>query len=323
MTEKRPHFAGWWEVPDGLMTATELGRLEFPREPTASHHASVTAASSWRYSVEEHFLYVAQRCPPTAATGANLAAAAARSSRPRSCADCGAYPQRPLPVDVGGRPLCPVCLSVALLRREQAEAREKQAHTAAWIAELLAWPDARVFQVDLTDAPRAESGRARPPIAARVRACDVRSGKRVLDVLCSLVGPKSALRDPDAVPAADARPVIHKALLGRPLIYWADDELKRLRRAAPDPGWPAFGRYGPAPRGYAVHSDSMVWRAQLNQRRQLVPSLAPGSPDRLLLHLQRIAATACGPSAPPPRPADAGQVQQDGGGAPDSERPEE
>jgi hypothetical protein len=284
-------FEGWWQVPAGLMSATALRELEYPREPTERPHATVLT-EDWagrRDSLID--LYRAADCPPTTATGAQLAAAAVRSTRARACADCPARCQRPLPVDVGDRPLCPACRSVALMRAAQAKAGADQAAVAARVVEVLARPDAVVVQVDLTVPPPTPAGRRRPPIAARIRACAVASGARLLDVRVSLVGERARLRDEAAVPRDQVAPAVHAALLGRPLICWDHDELLALREAVPHPDWP--GGSSPADRRpYSARQDSTLWRAQLDDRRQLVASLAPGSPDRLLLHLQRIAATA-------------------------------
>jgi hypothetical protein len=132
---------------------------------------------------------------------------------------------------------------------------------------VLGWPDAALLQVDLTVPPPTPAGRRRPPLAARIRACDVATGNRILDARVSLVGERARLRDPDAVPRAQAAPAVHAALLGRPLICWNYGDLAALREAVPHPGWPDSGRYGPGPHTYAADSDSTAWRAQLDDRR--------------------------------------------------------
>ena len=64
--------------------------------------------------------------------------------------------------------------------------------------------------------------------------------------------------------------------------------MRDLRLAAPHKDWPS-GYTGRA-MITEVWSDSAHWRAQLDERRRLVAALPPGSPDRMLLHLRRIAA---------------------------------
>ncbi|MDI6101881.1 hypothetical protein QLQ12_25000 [Actinoplanes sp. NEAU-A12] len=291
MTDPVRTYQGWWEVPAGMLTATALRDLEFPRHPTDRPHAWVKG-ENWRGKKDTFALYRAEDCPPTAASAAHLDAAAARSGRPRSCADCPAICQRSLPADVGGRPLCPACRNVVLLRQAQEKARQAQAAAAAEVAEVLAWPGAVVVQVDQSVPPPTPAGTRRKPIAARIRACDVATGTRLTDVLVSLAGTRSRLRDPAARESDDVAPVVHGALLGRPLLCWSGSDTAALRAAVPHPDWPTAGRYGSHPRAWLAESTSRWWRAQLDDRRQYVPSLPPGTPARLLLHLRRIAATA-------------------------------
>jgi hypothetical protein len=155
-------------------------------------------------------------------------------------------------------------------------------------------PGAAVVQVDVTTPDPTPAGTRRASTAARIRAVDAGTGRRLVDVLVSLVGPRAKFRVDGAVPRTEAAPVVHTALLGRPLICWCPDEITALREAVPHRDWPRTG-YMP---GYdatggrafcAVRHDSARWRAQLNEHRQLQTRIAPGTRDRLLLHLQRIA----------------------------------
>src|SRR6266511_1737140 len=115
-------YAGWWQVPDHLMPATALGELEYPRTHDGQQPAAWVDTWDWSDRKTSIPLYDARACPPTNATARQLAAAATRSHRQRTCADCGAHCQRPLTVDPQDRrPLCPACRHLARLRRRQAE----------------------------------------------------------------------------------------------------------------------------------------------------------------------------------------------------------
>ena len=119
-------YAGWWQVPDHLMPATALGELEYPRTADGQAPVAWVDTRDWSDRKTSIPLYDARACPPTKATGAQLASAAdgSKLGRRRVCSDCGARCQRPLPSlpEVpGSGPLCPACRHIALLRRKQAE----------------------------------------------------------------------------------------------------------------------------------------------------------------------------------------------------------
>jgi hypothetical protein len=282
-------YEGWRQVPDGLMTATQLGELEYPRLPLGRPTAWVTTYD-WRDKKTEVALYDARQCPPTKSSAKALTAAAARSTRGRVCADCGARCERPIPADVGDRPLCPVCRLVVQLRVAQQGIAAGRATLVAQAQEWLARPDVAIVQVDLVNPGPTPGGSARRDTAIRVAAVDV-DGRRMVDALVSLVGPKARIVEPDAIPTADGAAIVHGALIGRPLIAWEGGELLALVRSLPHADWPER-RWGSwdEDRIAAVQPVSTRWRGQLDERRNLVPSLPPGTPDRVLLHLQRIAA---------------------------------
>jgi hypothetical protein len=298
-------YAGWWQVPAHLLPATALGELEYPRVADGDPAAWVEVRENWQGKQDTVALYDARACPPTTATARQLAAATNRSSRQRTCADCGARCQRPLPPrsDQDPRPLCPACRHVALLRQRQAELATSRMVCAQRAAELLGWHDAAVLQVDLTVPPPTPAGRNRPATAARVRAVDL-AGARLVDVLVRLVGPR-AHRIPDgAVAPEDAAPAVHGALLGRRLLLWSAEDLVRLRMAAPHEDLPRLSDVhwlydGVGPLDHPIRAQAAAlqhlattWRGQLDPHtRTLIECLAPGAPDRLLLMLRRIANT--------------------------------
>jgi hypothetical protein len=302
-------YAGWWEVPAHLMPATALGELEYPRTPDGQPVAAWVDTRDWSDRTTSIPLYDARACPPTKATARQLEAAAARSGRQRTCADCHAHCQRPLPpLDADDpRPLCPACRHVARLRRRQAElAAAPQPVIAERARALLAWTGAAVVQVDLHVPPPTPAGRRRPPTAARVRAVNL-DGAGLVDLLVRLVGPRPHHVPAGAVTPQEAVPKIHEAVLGSRLLVWSLLDLERLRLAAPHPDLPRvpwLPEVGDPPqphlplpehaRAVAVEPMATCWRGQVDPHtRTLVACLAPGAPDRLLL--RRIAET---PPAP-------------------------
>jgi hypothetical protein len=228
-------YQGWWQVPPHLLPATALGELEYPRAPAGDPVAWVEVRENWAGKNDEIALYDARACPPTTATARQLVAAAYRSARQRqrTCADCHARCQRPLPPldEHDPRPLCPACRHVALLRRRQAELATSRQACAERARELLASPHTAVLQVDLTVPPPTPAGRTRPPTAAHVRAVDP-DGTRLVDLVVRLVGPRAHHIPDGAVAAEDAAPAVHGALLGRRLLMWSDHDLAGLRMAA-------------------------------------------------------------------------------------------
>jgi hypothetical protein len=299
-------YQGWWAVPDHLLPVTALGELEYPRTADGQPVAAWVDTRDWSDRETSIPLYDVRACPPTKATARQLDAAAARSGRQRRCADCGACCQRPLPsLDADDpRPLCPACRHLALLRRRQAELAADRLVCTQRARELLAWTGAAVIQVDLTIPPPTPAGRRRPPTAARVRAVDL-DGTRLVDVPVRLVGRRARHVPDGAVAPQEVAPAIDQALGGRRLPMWNADEATHLRLAArhqdlPGPievAWSLGGvRAGPQPpiqaRAAAIRHLATQWRGQLHPHtRTLVECLPPGTPDRLLLMLRRIATT--------------------------------
>jgi hypothetical protein len=324
-------YAGWWQVPDHLMPATALGELEYPRTTDGQRPAAWVDTRDWSDRKTSIPLYDGRACPPTKATARQLEAAAVRSARQRTCAGCGAHCQRPLTVDPEDRrPLCPACRHLARLRRRQAQLAQARLLIAERARELLAWGSgAAVVQVDLHVPPPTPAGRRRPATAARVRAVDL-DGGRLVDELVRLVGPRAHHAPAGALPPQTAAPKVHRALVGRRLLLWSYQDLVNLRQAAPHPDWPRLpevysayaGAEQPAetaiaPPGQPITAPAVAlqhlatrWRGQLDPHtRTLVACLPPGTPDRLLLMLRRIADT-------PPAPGE--QRSGEPGGAPAS-----
>lgn len=293
-------YAGWWEVPDHLMSVTGLQELEFPRVGDGDPVAWVEIRENWRGKKDTVALYDVRRCPPSKAAAGHLVAAARKSTKQRVCEDCGARCQRPLPrhSEDDSRRLCPACRHITRLRTRQAEIAELREQHSAWAAKVLAWETGAAVQVDLVVPPPSDSGRKRPATAARVRAVDLGS-RRLVDVTIRLVGPRAKWVPDNAVPAEQGVPQVHQALIGRSLVLWDPEEITALREVAPHETWrpeaPAWrlqpGEQQPERvRWTTVHHKATQWRGQLDPRhRDLVACIAPGSPDRLLLLVQRMA----------------------------------
>jgi hypothetical protein len=182
---------------------------------------------------------------------------------------------------------------VVQLRVAQQEIADGRVEIVARAQGWLARPGAAAVQVTLINPGRTPGGSTRPDTAVRVQAVGV-DGRRLVDALVSLVGPKARIRTEGAVPTGEGAATVHAALIGRPLIAWRESELWALVRSLPHSDWPER-RWGSWnwDQVATVQEASTRWRGQLDERRGLVPSLPPGTPDRLLLHLQRIAADDC------------------------------
>ncbi|MEU3625675.1 hypothetical protein [Amycolatopsis coloradensis] len=202
-----------------------------------------------------------------------------------------------------------------LLKRRQARLEKLRAQGAADVAALLAGPEAVVVQRDLHEPPVSESGRRRPATAARVRVAGL-DGRKLIDVTIRLVGPRAKWVPESAVEKSDGVARIRPVLRGKRLIAWAEEELSGLRELDPEGGYPGARDAEPwgtllldreIDPGYlerrsarrASSPSVMVrllaqqWRGQLDPvTRELVPCVAPGSPDRTALLLRRIAESA-------------------------------
>ncbi len=285
------HYSSWRAVPSHLMTASRLSELEFPRTP--GKPVATVDAANWRGKQETFTLFDALRSAPTRTSAARLEQLnAAKGLKLRTCQDCGAHCQVPLAPD---EPLCVACRHVAAIRKAQAIYGRRRELAAVDIAGWLATDGAAVVQVDATIPPPTGSGRRRPATAVRVRAVDAGTGKQALDVLVRTVGPRAQFVPADAVDPAVAVPKVHKALLGRLLLFWDGAEATLLREAAPHEEW----KWPTRPPWRFVVDLSRVWRGEIDPHgpvtstsHSLIGNIPPGSPDRLLLHLTRIARTA-------------------------------
>lgn len=172
-----PEYEGWWQVPDGLLTKAQLAELEFPRRPSEIPAGRVWAADFRgrrdRLLVD---LYRPGACPPTAASAAQLQAAAARAAgRVHECVVCGCRPERSLD---SSEPRCPVCSHIQRLRTLQEASRQAQRHAAERVAEAMAEPDAVILHAT-QHGQRTPSGRPRRSLSARICAVAAANGRKL------------------------------------------------------------------------------------------------------------------------------------------------
>ncbi|MFI9588289.1 hypothetical protein ACIHCQ_42395 [Streptomyces sp. NPDC052236] len=296
---------GWWgEVPWTLASKSQLARADLPREPGGPVRGWV-AGRDFRGREMDIELYSVAESVPTKATGGQLAAAdRRRTATVRVCSDCGANCQQPL-AERRGRYLCAMCAKLARIVDFQIELRERRVELAEWAGALLADPALAVVWVDVIEAERTASGRQRPPLAARVQAVDG-NGRRLVDVLVRLAGPRTKGAPAEAVPAEEGAKALQAALEGRRRITWTSGALAVVTDRLAALGHPV--RLGPAvPTGPAEAepwpqhrrnwpgqvSDRLAqWRGELNPATgQLREPWPPATADRLLLCLQRMAAS--------------------------------
>lgn len=276
------HYERWSDVPRHLMTATGLASLDYPRTPIEV--VATVDGYDHRSKPQVYDLYDAAQSPPNRTTVGRLTP---QRWQGRVCTDCGAAAQRPL-VDAEPR-RCPACAHIAAIRKRQALFADNRRHAIARAREILGWDRMTVVQVDVTTPPRTPSGRIRPSTAIRVQAVDA-AGAQLADLTVRLVSPRAQWVPAAAVDPDVARPRLTEALSGRPLVCWSVSELYALRTHLP-------GVEGPRRQSAYVSGDSAAWRGMVDHRTlELIPELHPGTPDRLLLHLRRMADTPGRPS---------------------------
>lgn len=277
------HYERWRDVPDHLMTANQIGELEFPR--AVGTPAATVNGSDYRGKPTVIDLYNAAAAAPTRTTAARLAELEQRTLKVRRCIRCGSHSQRLLdPTE----PLCWACRHIDKVLRAQQDLANHRDWAIGKVTDLLAADRAAIVQTSLTTPPRTPSGRARPSTAARVWAVDAATGTPLVDVVVRLVSPRAHHIPAGACDPETARPLIHAQLADRPLIAWSTDELRDLSIAAPHPDRRGWSRSGDA-----VQTHSMFWHGTVDPIHpdRVVGIIPPGTPDRLLLHLRRIAAT--------------------------------
>ncbi|MFD0353608.1 hypothetical protein ACFVHW_07645 [Streptomyces sp. NPDC127110] len=289
-------FARWNQVPWAWASKTQMARADLPREPGGPVRGYV-AGRDFRERETEIALYDVAESKPTRASGAQLASAdARRTATVRVCTDCGANCQLPLQ-ERQGRHLCPMCWRIATVVDCQIELRERRAENAAWARGLLEAGALAIVWVDLLEAEPTPSGRKRPPLAARVHAVDER-GRRILDVLIRLAGPRTQGAPEEAVAPEAGAAKLTRAFAGRRRVVWGP--LRTVRERLGELGHPVdLGTLAPGlSTGWSrerrwqddVVSRYAQWRSELNPATgELRTPWPPGTADRLWLCLTRMA----------------------------------
>ncbi|WP_043271988.1 hypothetical protein [Streptomyces sp. CT34] len=294
-----PWFSRWSAVPWTLASKSQMARADLPREPAGPVRGYV-AGRDYRNKETEIPLYDVRESRPTRASGVQLASAEARrTATVRVCTDCGAQCQLPLS-ERQGRYLCAMCWRIATVVDTQIELRERRAENAAWARGLFASGPLAVTWVELVAAEPTPSGRRRPPLAGRVHVVD-ENGKRVLDVLVRLAGPRTKGAPEDAVTPEVGAAKLARAFAGRRRVVWGPlgtvlERLGDLRHpvelepaAAREQGvWHQYRRNWPD----GVAARYAQWRGELDPATgELRTPWQPGTADRLWLCLKRMAET--------------------------------
>ncbi|WP_152513488.1 hypothetical protein [Nocardiopsis baichengensis] len=279
-------YEHWGQVPGDLYTKRALEGLEHPRRPAGRPSAWVESRD-WRDRRIDVELYRLEDTEPTAATAAQLRAAAARSSRVRTCSDCGARCDRdlaPHPDRAEQVPLCRTCLRIARLRERQALLAERRPEAVEW-ARGLAADGAAALWLDRVRPPREPGARLPAAVAVLVEA----AGPVRARVAVRLAGARNPHVPEGAVAVQEAAQAL-RGLSSRPVVVWDEEQAghlqvlaTRLAKAGVGPGW-----------GRVCQASGLVstWRGELDpdRPRGRVPAVAPGRADRLAELLERIAA---------------------------------
>ncbi|MFE5811711.1 hypothetical protein [Streptomyces sp. NPDC056491] len=291
-------YGSWSEVPWMMASKTQMAKADLPREPVGPVRGYVPGRD-FRDKEISIPLYSVAESVPTKASGGQLASAdGRRTTTVRVCTDCGANCQQPLQPREG-RHLCAMCWRIAKLVDFQIRLGERRAVLADWARERLADEALAVVWVEMQNGGRTDSGRVRPPLAARVHAVDAQ-GKRLVDVVVKLAGPRTEGARPDAVPAEEGVVKLRKALGGRRVLVWAADSLKPVTDRLKVLGHPLELERVPmlvtgAPwDGWQGQMKDMVaqWRGELDPASgELLSGWEPATADRLHLLLTRMAST--------------------------------
>ncbi|WP_370138321.1 hypothetical protein [Streptacidiphilus sp. EB103A] len=289
-------------MPWTLASKTQLATADLPRRPGGPVRGYV-AGVDFRGRRTEVPLYTVADCPPTTATGRQLAAAAdRRSAVVRTCSDCGARTQLPL-TERRGRYLCAMCNRVARVIEDQIELRRRRIDNAVWAHDLLeGGEDLALVWVQVLDAPAAGDRPARAAVAARVQAVDQR-GRPLKDLLIKLTGPRTPGAPKEALASGEGAAALALALAERRPVVWGPlqqvlDRLAALGHHVPLTPGAGQGPAGTPHRYRPDWSDSpdqryRQWRGELDPATgELLTPWPPGSADRLWLCLTRMADSA-------------------------------
>ncbi|GAA1954623.1 hypothetical protein [Catenulispora subtropica] len=298
-TSKPPaHYEGWWEVPAGLLLASQLAAMDLPRIP-GGPVAGIVQAENWHADGRDDAfrLYRLSESLPSAASAAQLEAADAKRIRNRvyRCEECGAWSEQALPryplddlllKDVEPRYLCGCCRHLTRVAGYQAYYAARRAQTATWAARMTA-PGAAlaITASEIRPVGTTPSGKRHPITGIAILAFDIADGRKTFDATVLRRPAKPGSKTKGMLDPEPGAAKLRAAIKGRTLICWRAEQLEPLRPIlAPN------NRH--ATLGEAAHGHVTNWRADLDVRTgHLRPATDPGRPDRLALLIRRIAAS--------------------------------
>ncbi|MFD0409941.1 hypothetical protein [Kitasatospora sp. NPDC127116] len=285
-----PRYTWWGNLPSHLRTTTQLAALDLPRQPAGPVRATIAARNPGTGKKGEWDLYDVRESAPTAATGPQLAAAAARRTTSRACTECGARPESPC-VSADNRRLCDACAHVQRLRERQEKLDQKAREAAEEAARLLADERLIVLHLDYTPGEHTAAGTPRPSAAVHITAIDT-NDTTLYDRTVRLTGPRTPGAPAHAVDPTGTVETLAGLLADRTVVLWEHsdlgplhDALRRLKVTAT----PVVESRNVRTVCYAASA----WRADLDPvTGHLRTPTSPGRADRLLYLLRRMAGTA-------------------------------
>ena len=298
-TGKPPtHYEGWWEVPAGLLLASQLAAMDLPRIP-GGPAAGIVQAENWHaYGRDDNFrLYRLSESLPSSASAAQLEAADAKRIRNRVywCEECGAWSEQALPRyplgdlllnGIEARHLCGCCRHITRLTGYQAYYAARRAQSIAWAARMAA-PGAALAVTASEIRPAAPHRRAsgtRSPASPSWPSTSPTAAKPSTPPCCA--SPPARCQD-----QGDAGPRARRGQAARRHRRPHADLLARAAVGALRPILAPNSRHTRL--GEEAQTRVTNWRSDLDVRiGHLRVATDPGRPDRLALLIRRIAAGA-------------------------------
>jgi hypothetical protein len=178
----------------------------------------------------------------------------------------------------------------------QASLGVRREQLGRWAEELLEDPRLAVVWVEAVRGGRTASGRERPLAAARVTAVDG-AGNGLVDLVVRFAGARGCGVPEGACAPSEGAAVLERALGGRRVLAWTEDQVSALTGRLEALGCPlrlslVSSRPGADWDGWqtSVRDRVAQWRGQLDPASGvLLPAWEPGRADRLRLLLTRMA----------------------------------
>lgn len=293
-------YEGWWEVPDGLLLASQLAAMDLPRIP-GGQVAGIVHAENWHaHGRDDAFrLYRLGESLPSTASAAQLEAADAKRTHNRvyRCEECGAFSEQALPryplddrllKNIEPRYLCRCCRHITRLTGYQAHYGARRVAAVGWAAKMAA-PGAAlaVTAAEVRPEGTTPSGKRHPITGIAVLAFDIADGRKVFDATVLRRPAKTGARLKGQLDPETGAKKLRAAIEGRTLIGWRTEDLEPLRPILA----PNSGRHTAL--GEGAQTQVTDWRGDLDVRSgRLRGATSPGRPDRLALLIRRMAVGA-------------------------------